>query len=133
MRIGDYITILKKAIGGYTTREVLLGKLCEIAFVDKETREAIKGPKPGVLPPVAMNVDGVRYDSARATALCHTEMINGWMMELYRGNNGKYFVVHWSDWENAKPFITPCEAKNARRLYEDHREEDDALSDDVFK
>jgi len=104
-----------------------------VSFHDKSTGEEIKERKAGILPRVSMVVDGVRYDTFKADALCHTEELDGWMMELYRDFRGRYFIVHWTNWENVKPSISLCDKSHAIRLYSDHRDINDAPPDEMFK
>ena len=103
-----------------------------ISFHDKITGEEVKERRPGILPRVSMVVDGIRYDTHKADALCHTEEHNGWKMELYKDYRGRYFIVHWTDWENVKPSISPCDKTNALRLYEAYRDIDDPPPDVMF-
>ena len=104
----------------------------DVSFHDKGTGEEIKERKTGVLPRVLMVVDGIKYDTFKADALCHTETLNGWMMELYRDFRGRYFVVHWTDWDGVKPSISPCDKRRALLLYSDHRDISDDPPDVVF-
>ena len=57
---------------------------------------------------VKQMVDGVYYDTGKATAVCHTAEFNGWKMELFLAEDGRYFVAHYTSWEDAKDYITPC-------------------------
>ena len=51
-------------------------------------------------------------------------------MELYRDQEGRYFVAHYREWESGVNHISPCSKEDARRLYEEHWDGDDA--DSIF-
>jgi transcriptional regulator with XRE-family HTH domain len=104
----------------------------EVFYRDKATGSEVKEIKTGVIPRVSMVVNQIRYDTNKADALCHTEALDGWMTELYRDFRGRYFIVHWTEWDGVKPSISPCEESHAMRFYEDHREADDDPPNIVF-
>ena len=99
----------------------------------KDTGEVIRELRRGVLPQVSMVVNQVRYDTFKSDALCHTEMLDGWMMELYRDHRGRHFLVHWTDWPDVKPSISPCGKEQALRLYEVHRDASDPEPHTMFE
>lgn len=105
-----------------------------VRISDKDTGEAVRTSpfRPGVLPRVSMVVEGTRYDTANADALCHTEERDGLTMELYRDHRGGYFVVICANWEGGKPYISPCGEAFSSRLYEAYRDASDPPPEDLF-
>jgi recombinational DNA repair protein RecR len=77
-------------------------------------------------------VDGICYDTEKADALCHTEEQDGLQMELYRDYKGRYFIVLYGTWGEAKPLISPCDKSHAMKLYEDHRRIEDEPTEAIF-
>ena len=106
------------------------------SFHDKTTGAEIRERRefiPGVIPRLSIVVDGVRYDTGKADALCHTEISSGWVMELYKDYRGLFFVAIWSDWDGAKPSVSPCGESDALRLYTAHGDMDGEPPEDIFK
>ena len=52
-----------------------------VTICKKDSGEPVTQRQAGVLPRVSMVVDGIRYDTAKADALCHTEVFDGWVMD----------------------------------------------------
>lgn len=94
----------------------------EVKFLADSGREELKTRKRGVGDRIRKMVNGVIYDTARSDALCRTLWTDGWMMELYRDEEGRFFVAHYTTWEGGVNHITPCTPENARRLYEEYGE-----------
>lgn len=61
-------------------------------------------------------VDGILYDTKKASAVCHTQEQDGWFRELYVDGDGNYFVVHNSLWDKERSYIRPCTEKEAKAL-----------------
>lgn len=72
----------------------------------------------GVGERVRMMVDGIKYDTFTATAICHTEPIDGWYKELYMDADGRFYVVHYTRWKHARPFISRVSKEEAKELWE---------------
>lgn len=72
----------------------------------------------GVGERVRMMVDGIKYDTFTATALCHTDPIDGWYKELYMDADGRFYVVHYTRWKHARPFISRVSKEEAKELLE---------------
>lgn len=103
---------------------------CRVALLETGSNEELKGRKRGVGPRVRQMVGGVIYDTYKADALCHTLPLDGWYMELYRDQEGRYFVAHYTEWKSGVNHLSPCDEEDARRLYEEHGEDESA--DAVF-
>jgi hypothetical protein len=105
-----------------------------VRISDKDTGETVRTSpfKPGVLPRVSMVVEGTRYDTANADALCHTDERDGLTMELYKDYRGCYFVVICAHWEGGKPYISPCDEAFSLRLYEAYRDVSDPPPWELF-
>lgn len=73
---------------------------------------------PGIGRRCKMNVDKVAYDTAASSAICHGPKVDKCFFELYRDKAGRFFVVHYTDWEGSQDFITTITAKDAKELYE---------------
>jgi len=102
-----------------------------ISFRNKDTGEEVKERKSGILPRVTTVIDGVRYDTFKSDALCHCEVADGWVAELY-AFKGAYFIVISTNWTNAKPLITPCEKEDAMKFYDVNRDENSEPTNVVF-
>jgi hypothetical protein len=76
----------------------------------------------GIGPSFRQMVDRVIYDTEKADALCHTEKWNDWFIELYVDKEGRFFAVHYPEWEEAKPFISLIGKDAAKRLYKRYGE-----------
>lgn len=99
---------------------------CRVALIDTSNDEELRGRKRGIGPRVRQMAGGVIYDTYKADALCHTLPLDGWFMELYRDQEGRYFVAHYTEWKSGVNHISPCDEDDARRLYEEHGEDESA-------
>jgi hypothetical protein len=122
-------TFSKKLVNDTLTAREFLAAIetlgLTIAFNDKITGDEWKERKRGIIPRVSMVVDHVRYDTFKANAMCHVEPFEGWIMELYRDTQGRYFLAAYSTWENTKSAILPCQENDALRFYEAHKGDDE--------
>ena len=100
----------------------------EIKMVEIDSNEELRTRKRGTGPRVRQMVNGVIYDTFKADALCHTLWTDGWFMELYKDEEGRYFVAHYTDWKDGVNHISPCGSEDARKLYEEHGEDEDIES-----
>lgn len=91
---------------------------CRVALLDNSSDKELKSRIAGIGPRVRQAVDGVLYDTAKSDAICHTEPVAGWFMELYRDTNGRFFVAHYTDWQTGSNHLSTCGAEDARRLCE---------------
>lgn len=102
----------------------------EIVLVDLSGQERLTVRRRGIGSRVRKMVDGIIYDTAKSDALCHTDVENGWYMELYRDAKARHFVVHYSFWDDVEPFITGCPIDEARVMYCKYAE-DEAIGNTV--
>ena len=93
-----------------------------MTFTDKTTGAEVKERKLGVIPRVSMVVDGIRYDTFKADALCHTQL-DAWTLELYKDAQGRHFLAISSAWDGAKSALIPCKESDAMQFYEAHRDD----------
>jgi transcriptional regulator with XRE-family HTH domain len=84
--------------------------------------EELKIRRRGTSDRVRKMVNGVIYDTAKSDALCKTLWTDGWQLELFRDEEGKYFVAHYTTWEDSVNHISPCTPETARKLYEQYGE-----------
>lgn len=89
---------------------------CRVALLDDSSGEELKPRRTGIGPRLRQVVDGVLYDTDKSDAICHTDPVAGWFMELYQDSHGRYFVAHYTDWETSSGHISACGAEDARRL-----------------
>ena len=89
---------------------------CRVALVDNSSGAELKPLRPGVGPRLRQVIGGVLYDTGKADAICHTEPIAGWFMELYQDRSGHYFVAHYTDWAGAQGHLSACGVEDAKRL-----------------
>ena len=90
---------------------------CEIKIIKTETQDEFvaKQRKKGVGLRLRQMVDGVRYDTANADAICHWD--DGEIMhELYQNDDGSYFVAQYVHWECGINSILPISETDAERL-----------------
>lgn len=88
----------------------------EIVVAERENGEELRPIRKGIGPRVKKVIDGVLYDTGRASALCHTKPESGWWLELYEQSDGRFFVAHYTDWAGADNFITLCPPDEAQKL-----------------
>lgn len=87
-----------------------------VTLVERDSNEELKVRVRGTGPRVKRMVDGITYDTAKADALCHSDVEDGRYMEVYRSQDGRYFIVHYSLWQKEGHAITPCTEDEARHL-----------------
>lgn len=90
----------------------------DVVLVEHNCGEELKVRVRGTGPRVRRMVDGVVYDTAKADALCHSDVEDGRYMEVYRNQDGRYFIVHYSLWQKEMHTITPCGEEEARHMVE---------------
>lgn len=73
-------------------------------------------PRRGIGERVCMMVDGIKYDTFAATAICHSDVCDGWFKELYLDEEGRFYVVHYTRWKHARPFISRVSKEEAKEL-----------------
>lgn len=91
----------------------------EIKLVDRQgDGQTVSVRRRGTGPRVKRMVSGITFDTAKADALCHTDVDDGRYMELYRDQEGRFFIVHYSFWQKEDAAITVCQEDEARHLFE---------------
>lgn len=105
----------------------------EIALVDLHGHKTVSVRRRGTGPRVRKMVDGVIYDTQKSDALCHTDVENGWYMELYKDSEGRFFTVHYSFWNNVEPFVTRCPVEDAKAMYIAYADETDPPAELYFE
>ncbi len=88
----------------------------KLVVAECENGEELRPIRKGIGPRVKKVINGVLYDTKRASALCHTEPESGWWLELYEQSDGSFFVAHYTDWAGAENFITLCPPAEAQKL-----------------
>ena len=90
----------------------------EVIVQRKGDGERIDGSRRGIGPRLRRMVGKIIYDTEKSAALCHTPEQDGWFMELYVDDDGRFFVAHYTDWEGSENFISQVNPEEARRLYD---------------
>lgn len=94
----------------------------DVTLTDRDGGSELKVRQRGTGRRVKRMLSGIIYDTGKADAVCHTPMENGWYIELYQDDQGRYFAAHYSTWAGADPFITICpenEAQKLMQMYDD--------------
>lgn len=104
----------------------------EIALVDRRGDDTLTIRRRGTGPRVKKMVDGIIYDTKKSDALCHTDVEDGWYMELYKDAEGRFFVVHYSFWTDIDSFVTRCPDDEAKAMYLRYAEDDSADAEELF-
>lgn len=93
----------------------LLGKLgYEIKIVSTDNRDETTPMKRGVGKRLKMMVNGVKYDTYKADAICHSDETENYFLELYKDIEGRYFVAQYVMWEGGVSSITPISEEDAQ-------------------
>lgn len=77
---------------------------------DEDTPQ--KNRRPGVCPRFKKVVDGVTYDSRKATPICNRWLI-GEVQELYQGDDGIFFIAKLTTWPHLEITMLPCTSEDA--------------------
>ena len=92
----------------------------EIKVVEQETGEVEKARRKGVGERLRMMVAGVKYDTAKADAICHSNTDDYCFYELYRDDDGRYFVAQYANWTGGVNSISPISEEDAMKIMEKH-------------
>ena len=79
----------------------------KMLIVEKDTEEEVKTRKRGKAPRIQMMVNGVKYDTYKADALGCLSFAENLYQELYKTDEGEYFVANVADFEGGVNSITP--------------------------
>ena len=90
----------------------------EVKVVEKNTEEEVETRKAGVGERLKMMVNNVKYDTFKASALCHTDETQETFDELYVDDEGRYFVAHYVKWEGGVSSISPISELAAKMMIE---------------
>ena len=89
----------------------------EVILRKKETKEQIDSRRHGVGRRLRLMVGKVIYDTSKADAICHTAENDGWFIEIYKDDEGRFFAAHYTSWEGCGDYITTIGKEDAQRLY----------------
>ena len=90
----------------------------EIKIVEKETNDEVTTRRKRVGPRLKLMVNGVKYDTFKSDAICHSDESEDMYCELYRDCEGRYFVAQYVKWEGGVNSISPIGEEDAERLME---------------
>lgn len=90
----------------------------ELKIVESETSEEVFTRRKGVGSRLKMMVNGIKYDTYKADALCHSDENEDIFYELYVDQEGRYFVAQYVNWDGGVNSISPIGAEDAKRLIE---------------
>lgn len=88
----------------------------DFKIVEKKTNEEIRTRRKGVGERLQMMVNGVKYDTYKADAICHSDENDDMFFELYQDSEGRYFVAQYVRWKGGVSSISPIGAEDAKRL-----------------
>ena len=71
----------------------------------------------GTGPRVRVMVNRTIYDTAKSYAICHTEWVDGWRMELFMDQENRFFVAHYTTWKDAANIISEIGKEDAAIMY----------------
>lgn len=83
-------------------------------------------------PRLVQMVDGVTYDTAKATSICDSRESpeDAFYMELFREPSGAFFVGYYQVWDGGYNHISPTSKSGARAFYKRYSKDRD---EDGFK
>lgn len=97
----------------------LLGILgYEMRIVEVDTSDEVSARRKGVGARLKMMVNGVKYDTYKSDAICHSDESKDVFCELYRDEQGRYFVATYVKWDGGVSSISPIGDEDANRLME---------------
>ena len=89
-----------------------------IKLVNEDGAELTEAGNTGS-PRVTQMVDGVYYDTEKATSLCSSRSDGDELFtELFRKATGEYFIVYYQLWEGGHNNITPVDENAAGKFWE---------------
>ena len=90
----------------------------ELRIVESDTSEEVFTRRKGVGERLKMMVNGVKYDTYKADAICHSDESEDIFYELYVDQEGRYFVAQYVNWEGGVNSISPIGEDDAKRIME---------------
>ena len=94
----------------------------KVVLVDTKDNKELELKQRSSGPRVRKQIEGVVYDTSRASVICRTEKKDGWWLELYQTEGGEYFVAHYTEWDGVENFLALCPKDQAQRLIELNKE-----------
>lgn len=91
----------------------------DIKIVEAESKDEVKIRRKGIGSTVKMMVGGVKYDTSKADAICHSDESKDMFYEVYRDDEGRYFIVNYVKWDGGVNTITPIGEDDAIRIIEE--------------
>lgn len=88
----------------------------ELKLVERDTSEEVFTRRKGVGARLKMMVNGVKYDTYKADAICHSDESEDIFYELYVDQEGRYFVAQYVNWEGGVNSISPIGKEDAERM-----------------
>lgn len=88
----------------------------EMKIVSKELQEEVKVRRKGIGERLKMMVDGVKYDTYEADAICHSDPSGDVLIELYKDDEGRFFVAQYANWEGGVNSISPISETSAMKM-----------------
>ena len=95
----------------------------EMQIVSKDTQEEVKLRKTGIGPRLKMMVNGIKYDTYKADAICHTDAEKPSFDEVYRDDEGRYFVAHYVNWDGGISSISPIDKDDVKKLFPEYTQQ----------
>ncbi len=91
----------------------------EMKIVEIDTSAEVTARRRGVGKRLNMLVNGIRYDTYKADAICHSDESKDMFVELYRDDEGRYYVANYVNWEGGISSISPIGEADALTLMEE--------------
>lgn len=88
----------------------------ELKIVERDTSEEVFTRRKGIGERLKMMVNGVKYDTYKADAICHSDENEDIFFELYVDQEGRYFVAQYVNWEGGINSISPIGEEDAKRI-----------------
>ena len=88
----------------------------KMLIVEKDTEEEVKTRQRGRAPRIQMMVNGVKYDTFKADALGCLSFAEDFYQELYKTDDGEYFVAQVAEFDGGVNSITPVTPEVAYEL-----------------
>lgn len=106
----------------------------EIKLVDRLAEEKIISiRRRSTSPRAKAMIENVIYDTAKADAICHTDVENGCYTELFMDSQGRFFTVTYSCWPGEKFTISVCTRDRAESLYRSYADSRTAEYEEMFE
>ena len=101
----------------------------EVVVQKKDCGSKFQGKRRGIGPRMRRMVGRIIFDTEKSEAICHTPERDGWFMELYADEEGRFFIAHYNSW-GGENFISQAGADEARCMYDAYG---DGTADEFFE